>query len=67
MLDDERGASLVQGIGPRLGMTEGAVRSMLSRLRARYREMIREEVARLLEDPSDIDDEIRHLMESLRR
>lgn len=48
-------------------MTEGAVRSMLSRLRARYREMIREEVARLLEDPSDIDDEIRHLMESLRR
>ena len=64
--DDERGAALLQGIGPRLGMTDGAVRTLLSRLRARYRELIREEVGRLVENPSDLDDEIRHLMEALR-
>lgn len=66
LLDDERGAALIEGIGPQLGMTAGAVRKLLSRLRARYRELIREEVARLVEKPSDVDGEIRHLMESLR-
>ena len=66
LLDDERGAAMLQGIAARQGMTDGAVRSALSRLRARYRELIREEVRRLVEEPSEVDDEIRHLMESLR-
>jgi RNA polymerase sigma-70 factor (ECF subfamily) len=52
-------------IAGRLGMTEGAVKLAAFRVRQRYRELIREEVAETVADPSEIDDEIRHLMHVL--
>jgi RNA polymerase sigma-70 factor (ECF subfamily) len=50
----------------RLGMTEGAVKVAVHRLRQRYREILRAEIAKTLDDPSDIEDEMRHLLAALR-
>jgi RNA polymerase sigma factor (sigma-70 family) len=44
-----------------LGCSEGAARGMVHRLRARYRALLREEVARTIDDSTTIDDEIRDL------
>jgi len=48
-----------------LGMTEGAVKVALHRLRQRYRELLREEIGRTVDGPAEVDVEIRHLMEAL--
>lgn len=50
-----------------LGMTEGALKVAVHRLRQRYRELLRAEIAETVSDPSDIDDEMRHLLVSLRK
>ena len=65
IIDDERGAALAAEIGKLFGMSEGAVRTTISRLRARYRETIREEVRSLVSDPGDVDSELAHLMHAL--
>jgi RNA polymerase sigma-70 factor (ECF subfamily) len=44
-----------------LGMSEVAARQAASRLRKRYRELLREEVAQTVAEPEDVDDEIRSL------
>jgi RNA polymerase sigma factor (sigma-70 family) len=49
----------------RLGMTPGAVKVAVLRLRHRYRELFREIVAETLLDPEEIEDEIRHLLSVL--
>jgi RNA polymerase sigma-70 factor (ECF subfamily) len=51
----------------RLGMTEGALKVAVHRLRQRYRELLRAEIAETVSDPSDVDAEMRHLVEVLRR
>jgi RNA polymerase sigma-70 factor (ECF subfamily) len=48
-----------------LGMSEEAVRQAASRLRKRYRELLREEIAQTVAEPGDVDDEIRGLFEVL--
>lgn len=48
-------------VADELGMTEGAVKVAVHRLRRRFGTALREEVARTLADPADVDDEIRHL------
>lgn len=52
-------------IARRLGMTEGNVRVTIHRLRGQYRDLLREEVARTVETPEAIEDEIRHLISAL--
>ena len=46
-----------------LGMNETALRVALHRLRTRFRELIRAEVAATVRDPGDLPDELRHLVE----
>jgi RNA polymerase sigma-70 factor (ECF subfamily) len=46
-------------------MTEGAVKMAASRLRRRYGEILREEIARTLADPADVEDEVRDLFAAL--
>jgi hypothetical protein len=46
-------------------MTENAVRGAARRMRLRYRELLREEVARTTADPDDVDEEIGELMIAL--
>jgi RNA polymerase sigma-70 factor (ECF subfamily) len=52
-------------IAAALGMAEGAVRVAVHRLRARYRELLREEVGRTTDDAAGIDDEIADLLAAL--
>jgi RNA polymerase sigma factor (sigma-70 family) len=49
-------------LGERLGMSEGAVKVAVHRLRRRYREVLREAIAATVADPAEVDDEIRHLL-----
>jgi RNA polymerase sigma-70 factor (ECF subfamily) len=44
-----------------LGMEEGAVRVAIHRLRKRYRQLLRAEIARTLADAADVDEEMRAL------
>jgi len=44
-----------------LGVAEVAVKRLVHRLRERYRELLRDEVAQTVEKPNDIDDELRYL------
>ena len=48
-----------------LNVTESSVRSLVHRLRARCRDLFREEVAETVEQEADVEDEMRHLMMSL--
>ena len=45
-----------------LGISETAVKVALHRLRARFRELIRSEVAATVADPADVTEELRHLI-----
>ncbi len=47
----------------RLGLSENAVKSAIFRLRRRYHELVREEVAHTVADEKELEDEIRHLMD----
>lgn len=52
-------------IGQTLGISEEAARAAARRLRQRYRELLREEVAATLADPDDVDAEIQGLFAAL--
>jgi DNA-directed RNA polymerase specialized sigma24 family protein len=45
-----------------LGISETAVKVAIHRLRTRFRELIRTEIAATLNDPADVADELRHLV-----
>jgi RNA polymerase sigma factor (sigma-70 family) len=47
-------------------MTENAVKQAFHRLRQRYRQLLREEIAHTVVVPGDIEDELRHLIAVLR-
>ena len=61
----ENQAPSYSSMGEQLGMTEGAVKVAAHRLRGRYRELLREEIAQTVADPADVDDEIRDLFRAL--
>ena len=48
------------------GMTVSAVRQASYRLRQRYRQVLREEIAHTVAQPGDVDGELRHLVSVLR-
>lgn len=49
-------------VAAELGMTEGAVKAAVRRLRQRFGRLLREEIAETVADPEEIDDEVRHLL-----
>ena len=51
----------------RIGMTEGAVKVAVHRLRKRYRELLRAGIQETVIDPSEVDAEMHHLIAALRR
>lgn len=59
------GALTYVEIGEQFGMTEAAVKSAVQRLRQRHREILREEIAHTVTEPTEVDEEIRHLREVL--
>jgi len=50
-----------------LGMTENALAVAIHRLRQRYAALVREAVARTVADEADVDDEMRYLIDVLRK
>jgi len=64
-LAGETGAPPYRQVAAELGMTEGAVKVAVHRLRRKYREILRLEVAQTVADPQEVDDELRHLFAAL--
>jgi len=60
-----RGPASYKDVAARLGMTEGAVKVAVHRLRDRYRQLVREEIAQTVSTPEQVDEEIRDLFASL--
>ena len=54
-----------EGAAARLGVPIATLRTWLSRLRQRYRESLRTEVASTVSDPADVDQELHHLYQIL--
>ena len=48
-------------LAAKLGLSEGAVKSAVHRLRQRYRELLRHEIAQTVAEPGEVDEELRHL------
>jgi RNA polymerase sigma-70 factor (ECF subfamily) len=65
LVADSGGASYAE-IGRELSLSEGAVKVAVHRLRRRYSELLHAEVARTLEHPRDVHEEIRALFGALR-
>lgn len=66
-LTAERGAIDYASVAEQLGVNEGAARVAVHRLRKRFREVYREEIAQTLADGTDADGEMRHLAAALAR
>ena len=66
LLTDESDRPSQAEIAGELAMTENAVKQAFHRLRQRYRELLREEIAHTVMLPGDIEDELRHLITVLR-
>ena len=64
-LTDERDEVSYANLSVELGMAETAVKKQLHNMRQRYRSLLRDEVSQTVEDPADVDDEIRYLCASL--
>jgi len=60
-LADERDELSYAKLSGELGMAETAVKKQLHNMRQRYRSLLRDEVSQTVEDPADVDDEIRYL------
>ena len=52
-------------IGAKVGLSEAAVKMAVSRLRRRYREVLRAQIEQTVASAEDIEDEIRHLFAAL--
>lgn len=64
-LSSETPALSIREIGDSLKMTDGAVKVAIHRLRRRYRDLLRNEIADTVVDPADVDDELRSLFNLL--
>lgn len=64
-LTSGRGSAGYARVAAELGMTAGAVKVAVHRLRGRYRRLLREEIAQTVASPEEIDEEIRYLLSCL--
>jgi DNA-directed RNA polymerase specialized sigma24 family protein len=64
-LTDEPGEGDYAAAGTQLGMSRQAVGVAVHRLRQRYRELVRAEVAQTVASPLEVEEEMRHLYEAL--
>jgi RNA polymerase sigma-70 factor (ECF subfamily) len=62
----DQGGESYSVIAARLEMTEGALKVAAHRLRQRYRELLREEVAHTVARHEEIDEELRYLIAVIR-
>ncbi len=62
----EKGGPTYAEVANQLGASESAVKAAAFRMRQRYRELVREEIAQTVSDPAEIDEEMRHLRAVIR-
>jgi RNA polymerase sigma-70 factor (ECF subfamily) len=65
-LTGEAGTPSHKEAAAELGMTEDAVKVAVHRLRRRYRDLVRQEIAQTVAGPQDVDEELQHLFAALR-
>lgn len=63
---DEPGCSYAE-VAHRTGLKEGTVKVTVHRLRRRYGELLRAEIAETVGDPHEVEDEIHHLIQAVSR
>ena len=64
-LTAEKDAGSYRDVATKLDMTEGAVKVAVHRLRRRYRELVRDEIAQTVTTEAQVDEEIRDLFDAL--
>ena len=64
-LTEEVGEGGYAGVAAQLNMSTGAVAVAVHRMRQRYRELVRHEIARTVTTPVELEEEIRHLFAAL--
>jgi RNA polymerase sigma factor (sigma-70 family) len=64
-LNRESMGTRYEEIATQMGVSAGALRTLVHRMRRRYREFVRAEIAETVASPEDIDEEIRFLMSVL--
>jgi RNA polymerase sigma factor (sigma-70 family) len=64
-LSDEPGRRSQAEAAAELGMTENALKQAFHRLRQRYRQLLRDEIAQTVAVPGDVEDELRHFISVL--
>jgi len=64
-LTPDRGKLPYAQLARRLGMTEGALKVAIHRMRRRYRDLLRYEIAQTVETPAQVDEEIAYLLNCL--
>jgi RNA polymerase sigma-70 factor (ECF subfamily) len=65
LLSGERDGASYAEMSQRMGMAEGAVRVAVHRLRQRYGELLRNEIAQTVSTPAEVDEEMRSLLRAL--
>jgi RNA polymerase sigma-70 factor (ECF subfamily) len=65
-LTGETAALSYREVASELGMTQGAVKVAVHRLRRRFRKLVLAEIAETVAAPEDVDEELRHLFEAIR-
>ena len=65
LLADEPGRASQADAARELGMTENAIKQAFHRLRARYRLLLREEIAHTVAVPGDVENELKHFISIL--
>ena len=63
----DRTAQPYAALAVKTGMTEGSIKVAVFRLRQRYRELLRDEIANTVETPEEIEEEMRYLFAVLAR
>jgi hypothetical protein len=64
-LSDASPARTYAQVAQELAKTEGAVKTAVHRLRRRYRELLRAEIAQTVSEPGQVDEEIQQLFGAL--
>ncbi len=64
-LTREKGSTPYRQVAQQAGLTEGAVKVAVHRLRRRYRELLEEEIAQTVSTAAEVEDEIRQLFAAL--
>jgi len=62
----DRGDASYRQVADALGLSLGALKTAIHRLRGRYRALLRQEVTRTVASPAEVDEELRHLRAALR-